>query len=77
MNAISSSGSGNWSSTDVRRNATHLAVRTAYVGAGVGAAASIYRRLYNAIGDSLPAAIMTLLVVMTFLVVTRSKGDWR
>lgn len=77
MNVITRSGSGDdWSAT-LRLHAIHLAVRTIYIGLGLAAAISIYSRLSDALDDPLPAAIITLLVVMAFLVVVARKADRR
>lgn len=81
MNVVTRFGSGsgsgqNWSAW-LRLHAIHLAVRTAYVGLGIAAAVSTYSRLTAALGDPIPAAIITLLAVMAFLVVIAGKADRR
>ncbi|KQR83713.1 hypothetical protein [Sphingomonas sp. Leaf343] len=77
MNVITRAASGHRPWAKRRSDAIHLAVRAVYAGTGAGAAASIYARLDNVLGEPLPAAIITLLAIMTFLVVIAPKGDRR
>ncbi|KQN79974.1 DMT family transporter [Sphingomonas sp. Leaf62] len=77
MNVIIRAGSGNDWSAVLCLHTIRLAVRAVCIGLGVAATASIYSRLYRALGDPLPAAIITLLAVMAFLVVIAPRADQR
>ncbi len=77
MNVITRSASGNRRSATRRSDTIHLAVRAVYFAIGAGAAASIYAHLDTLLGEPLPAAIITLLAILTFLVIIGPKGDRR
>lgn len=51
-------------------NLTNLLLRALYGATGVAAALSLYTKLVVLIDDALPAAILTLIMVMFFLVMT-------